>query len=189
MIFLFVFELSGIKVKLCFSFFAVVSLTCLFGGESGKVLIMLACCVLHECGHIAAMLLCGCKPTCLTLYGAGIKLTPPKHINSFAKDAFILASGCAVNFLLAFASCIVSGKLSFFARTNLLLGGFNLLPVGFLDGGKLISLVLGGKASKIVKTAFALLIAALAAATVISGNLSPSLLCVFAYMLLSFFAA
>lgn len=186
---MFVWDIKGVKIRLCFSFFAVVSLTCLLGGESWKILVMLACCALHESGHIAAMLLCGCKPEQLTLYGAGIKLVPPKRLNSFAKDAFILASGCAVNFLLAFSSCVLTGKMSFFARTNLLLGGFNLLPVGFLDGGKLLSLALGARSSRIVKAVFALLAAAVTVLSMLKGSFSPSLLCVFAYMLLSFFAA
>lgn len=186
---MFVFEFSQVRVRFCFSFFAVLSLTCLLGGESGKVLIMLACCALHESGHIAAMLMCGCKPKELTFYGAGIKLTLPKRINSFAKDAFILASGCAVNFLLAFSSFAVTGELSFFARTNLLLGGFNLLPVGFLDGGKLVSLALGGRSPRIVKAVFALLVVVLAAASVLRGSFSPSLICVLVYMCLSVFAS
>ena len=186
---MFVIEIGGVKVRVCFSFFAVISLTCLLGGESAKVLVMLACCALHESGHIAAMLLCGCKPTGLTLYGAGIKLAQPKHLNSFAKDAIILASGCAVNFLLAFTSIVLTGKLTFFAQTNLLLGGFNLLPVGFFDGGKLLSLALGGKCPLIIKAAFALLAAVLTAVSALSGSISPSLTCVLAYMCLSFFAA
>lgn len=186
---MFVFEFSGVRVRLCFSFFAVICLTCLLGGESERVLIMLACCVLHECGHIAAMLLCSCKPSELTLYGAGIKLSPPKHLNSFAKDAFILVSGCAVNFLLAFVCCTAAGRLTFFAQTNLLLGGFNLLPAGCLDGGRLLDLLLAPNKAKAVKTVFVLLIAALCAVSVLCGSVSVSLLCVLAYMCLSIFAA
>lgn len=186
---LFVFEFSGVRVKLCFSFFAVVSLTGLLGSESGKILLMLACCALHESGHIAAMLLCGCKPTELTVYGGGIRLTAPHRLNSFAKDVFILASGCAVNFLLAFAGCIIAGRLTFFAQTNLLLGGFNLLPAAFLDGGKLIDLLLSPNRAKAVKAVFALLIAVLAAAAMFFGGVSPSLLCVLGFMCVSIFAA
>ena len=187
--FLFVFEFSGVKVRLCFSFFAVISLTCLLGSESGKILLMLACCGLHECGHIAAMLLCRCKPTELTLYGGGIRLSSPHRLNSFAKDAFILASGCAVNFLLAFAGCIIAGRLTFFVQTNLLLGGFNLLPVGFLDGGKLIDLMLSPGKAKAVKAVFALLVAALAVMAMVFGCISLSLLCVLCFMCVSIFAS
>lgn len=187
---MFVWELSGIRFKLCFSFLAVVSLTSLLSGaESEKILVMLACCCLHESGHIAAMLLCGCKPVEITLYGGGIKLTPSSRINSFAKDAFILSSGCIVNFVLAFVSCLATGKLTFFAQTNLLLGGFNLLPVGYLDGGKLLDLALDGVKAKVVKTVFALLVCALAATAMVCGSVSVSLVCVLAYMCVSIFAA
>lgn len=189
MILLYAFEISGIKVKVCFSFFAVVCLTCLLGADSGKMLIMLACCALHECGHLAAMLLCSRKPTELTLYGGGIKLTPCKKLNSFGRDAFILASGCAVNFLLAFVSCLLIGKLTFFAQVNLLLGGFNLIPTGFLDGGRLIGLIFGDSKARIIKTIFAILIASLAATAIFFGGVSVSMLCVLAYMCLSIFAA
>ncbi len=186
---MFVFEFKGITVKLCFSFFAVVSFTCLLGGNSGKMLVMLACCVLHESGHLAAMLLCGCKPEGITFYGGGICLSGAKRINSFGKDVFILASGCAVNFALAFVSCALRGRLTFFAQTNLLLGGFNLLPSGCLDGGRLLDLLLAPHKAKAVKTTFALLVAALAAVSALRGSVSVSLLCVLAYMCLSIFAA
>lgn len=187
---MFVTNIFGVKVRLCFSFFAVIALTCLLGGAgSEKMLIMLACCCLHESGHIAAMLICGCKPTVLTFYGAGIMLTPGKHLSSFAKDAFILASGCAVNFLLAFASCLAAGELNFFAQVNLLLGGFNLLPVGFLDGGKLLDLALDGAKAKAVKIGFSLLVAALAVTAAVLEGFSVSLMCVLGYMCFSIFAA
>ncbi len=189
MILLYAFEISGIKVKVCFSFFAVVCLTCLLGADSGKVLIMLACCALHESGHLAAMLICSCKPSGMTFYGGGIKLIPCKKIKSFGREAFILASGCAVNFLLAFISCLLIGRLTFFAQVNLLLGGFNLLPVGYLDGGKIIDLVLAGKGARAVKCVFALLVALLASAAVFKGRVSVSLVCVLAYMCVSIFAS
>lgn len=189
MILLYAFEISGIKVKVCFSFFAVVCLTCLLGADSGKVLIMLACCALHECGHLAAMLICGCKPSGMTFYGGGICLVPSARLNSFAKDVFILASGCAVNFALAFAACAAAGELTFFAQTNLLLGGFNLLPAGCLDGGRLLDLLLCARKAKAVKAVFALLVSVLAAASALRGNVSVSLLCVLAYMCFSIFAA
>ncbi len=189
-VFLFVTELCGVKIKVCFSFFAVICLTCLVGSaESGKMLIMLACCCLHESGHIAAMLFCSCKPTELTLYGGGIRLTPPRRLTSFVQDAFVLSSGCAVNFILACASCIIIGKMNFFAQVNLLLGGFNLLPVGYLDGGKLLDLILGAEKAKIITSVFALLVITLAATAVFIGSMSVSLLCVLAYMCLSIFAA
>ena len=187
--FLFVFEVSGVQVKLCFSFFAVICLTCLLGSESGEMLIMLGCCALHELGHVAAMLLCSCKPTEVTFYGGGIRLGAPRRINSFAQDVFILASGCAVNFLLAFAGCITAGRLTFFVQTNLLLGGFNLLPIGFLDGGKLIDLLLSPNKAKAVKAVFAALVAALAVTAMLCGGVSPSLLCVLGFMVVSIFAA
>lgn len=187
---MFVTEIFGVRVKLCFSFFAVIALTGLLGGaQSEKMLIMLACCLLHESGHIAAMLLFGCRPTELTFYGAGIMLSPPKRLGSFAQDAAVLASGCAVNFLLAFATCIATGELTFFAQTNLLLGGFNLLPVGCLDGGRLIDLALDGAKAKAVKTAFALLVSVLVMTAALLGSVSVSLMCVLAYMCLSIFAA
>lgn len=190
MILLFVIDLFGVRIKLCFSFFAVIALTGLLGGaESKKIVIMLACCFLHEMGHIAAMLYFGLKPAELTLYGAGIMLTPPEHISSFAQDAIILASGCTVNFLLAFAVCFVSGKLTFFAQTNLLLGGFNLLPVGCLDGARLIELAFDGAKVKTVKAAFALLVSAFVMTCGILGSVSVSLMCVLAYMCFSIFAA
>ena len=187
---LFVCEIKGVKLRLCFSFPAVLSLSFLMGeGNSGKLLVMLACCALHECGHIAATLLCGCKPGELTLYGGGIKLTTPVRLNSFKKDIFILASGCGVNFLLAFASCLVKGELTFFAQVNLLLGGFNLLPVGYLDGGKMLELVLNGRGAVWIKGCFALLVAVLAVLCAVNGHMSVTLVCVLLYMFISYISA
>ena len=189
MIFLFEWVIRGIRFRLCFSFPAVISLTCLLGSDSVKMLIMLACCCLHETGHIAAMLMCGCKPEGITFYGGGIRLVPCKRMNGFSQEAFILSAGCAVNFMLAFLSCVICKKLTFFAQVNLLLGGFNLLPVGYLDGGRLIDLLLAGRGTRAIKIVFALLVALLAAAAVYNGRVSVSLVCVLAYMCVSIFAS
>lgn len=51
----------------------------------------------------------------------------------------MLAAGCAVNFVL-FALSVLVGSYSF-AAVNLVLGAFNLLPFGELDGAQLARLI------------------------------------------------
>lgn len=95
-----------------------------------------AACLLHELGHYAAIRLLGgdIKLIRLTAVGAEMVLSGPLD---YWREGAAALSGPLVNLLLASFFCRVEGG-ALFAGLNLALGCFNLLPVGRLDGGRLI---------------------------------------------------
>lgn len=166
-----------------FSFPAVLALALLTGGaDTVELLTALICCALHECGHLFFMLIFGRRPEAVTLYGGGIRITPPRgRLDSFGRDLAVLLAGCGVNFLLAGAGALVGG-MSFFVQTNLLLGVFNLLPFRYFDGGRALELLADGRAAQAVRCVFILLTAACIALTALGGVVSVSFLLTFFFV-------
>lgn len=132
------FTFRGVKVCLDFSFFAAVSLLMLCSENKCTVYSLYAC-LLHESGHLAAMLATGQTVKKLVFYGAGIKIIRPLNdmLCKFSKEIVTLVSGCAVNFAI-YAFTLISGVGTDFGAVNLAIGLFNALPICFLDGGKII---------------------------------------------------
>lgn len=121
-----------------FSFPAVLSLLLCTDG-AGTALFCLLSCMLHEVGHILAMLLDGRPPRRITFYGGGILLSQ----EGFGSVRALLG-GVAVNLLLFFVFFFYgiwrggSSRALLFGAVNLLTGGLNLLPIRPLDGGRLL---------------------------------------------------
>lgn len=136
------FSFRGIKVCLDFSFFAAVSLLMLCSGNNCTAYSLYAC-LLHESGHLAALLLTGQTVKKLVFYGAGIKIIRPMNemLCKFPQEMIALSSGCAVNFTL-YVITMLLGFCEDFGKVNLAIGLFNALPISFLDGGKIITSVL-----------------------------------------------
>ena len=131
-------KLKQTLLRLDFSFFAVIALYLLLD-ESGFGLAALAACAMHETAHFIAMTAFGVPVEHLTLYGAGIRITSSKidSVKPYRK-AVILCAGCIVNFAAAFVFWEL-GKYEA-AAVNLFTGIFNLLPMGELDGARLLKM-------------------------------------------------
>lgn len=105
-------------------------------------LFLLISSLLHEIGHIAACLLCGCKPK-IKISVFGIKLS--RYPEKIYKKALVIICGPLVN-LVAFLVCaaMISQKftldLYIFMLINLIILIFNCMPVFFMDGGQLVAL-------------------------------------------------
>ncbi len=141
---MFKLQFGTLTVKFDFSFFATVTLLMLLNGSSYAIW-GLAACLWHELGHFTAMQICGVRVNELIFYGAGIKIVPDKCIDfaGFVKSLLIFLAGCFANFtaalLLSFSD---KPELKLFGTVNAVIGVFNLLPLGYLDGGKIILLVI-----------------------------------------------
>ena len=95
--------------------------------------------VLHESGHITACLLCGYIPK-IKISVFGIKLS--NYPNKTYKKLLIIIAGPLIN-LLAVIVCKMILNYKFvlnvyiFMAVNVITFTFNLLPLGFLDGGQI----------------------------------------------------
>lgn len=115
----------------------------------GILRISLLCSLLHESGHIAAWIgFTGMLPV-LELSPGGIGLCLGSAQLSPRQEGVLAAAGPAVNLIVAGAAYLWMQRSAsywgwFFLGTNLLVGGFNLLPVGPLDGKRIWNNFFGG---------------------------------------------
>ena len=108
----------------------------LYQDRSGIVFLSLLACILHEFGHLCALFCFGSsiKGIHITVSGAKINFTSKL---SYTEELITAAAGPAVNLILAFLS-INLFKFPVFAGINLALAFFNLLPIGPLDGARIL---------------------------------------------------
>jgi len=121
-----------------FSFLAVLGFM-ICTDRDGVMLLGALACILHELGHLAVMLAVRKPPTSIVFYGGGI------HICGGSTAFPAIIAGCAVNaalFLVCGAVPWDNERLRLFGVMNLLIAAFNLLPMGELDGRRLIELAL-----------------------------------------------
>lgn len=110
----------------------------LFGG-GGQGALAAAFCAVHELSHLFVMALCGVAVHSVTLSGAGIGIkalsleTQPTWV-----QAAVLFAGSASNVVLAGALYLL--KCPAESLLCLLTGVINLLPVGALDGARLLKI-------------------------------------------------
>ncbi len=133
-------KLGKTRVRLDFSFFAVVALFLMLDNTSFGIA-ALAACGIHEFSHLLIMTICGIPAEIVTFYGAGIRITSPRTENAkpFVK-VLVLSAGCAANFIAAVLYSISGNDAA--AAINLLTGAFNLLPMGELDGAAMLKMLL-----------------------------------------------
>lgn len=134
------FMLGKIKVSLDFTFFAVLGFVCAFD-SGGYGIMYLASCLFHEAAHLAVMAFKGRIPREILFSGGGICIRQPSEA-----EFSVLAAGPAANFLLFgifyFGSVQDSIYKTVFAVSNLCAGVFNLMPMGELDGKKMLDIFL-----------------------------------------------
>ena len=130
------FSVGSLKVGFDFSFFAVIAIFFALD-DSGYGILCIAACLCHEAGHLALLLLTKHVPDSLIFSGSGICIKQHEEAS-----VPVLAAGCAVNFTLFIIFYFLLEQNSvyklIFAGSNLCIGILNLLPIGELDGKKLI---------------------------------------------------
>lgn len=97
--------------------------------------------LLHECGHLAAMLWFDCKPQEIRFAAFGMEIRRAAGIRmSYRQEMLVLLAGPAINLILAviftLGGVFFQAGLPDTAVVNLILGAFNLLPVSGTDGGQ-----------------------------------------------------
>ncbi len=182
------FAFRKTKIGLSFTFFALIAVVTVWDTSLGvKVIVALLCCILHELGHISAMCFFGSSPARIIFYAGGIKIQTAKNkLVSHDQEIIILLAGCTVNLLIALMIYILCGHLNHFAYANLFLGIFNLMPVKYFDGGRILNeLILNTKIYDFIRGMFIIFLAAVMIKMLILGQVNISLLVTFVYITLA----
>lgn len=140
-------ELFGTKIRLTFSFFAVITLMFLSAQER-IVAVCLLSSLLHECGHLSLMYIFGEKPSEVVFGAFGIRIERfAVSTLSYKKEAVISLGGVIVNFILVsifflYFTFSKSDTALIGAFVNLFVASLNLMPVGVLDAGNFLRYIL-----------------------------------------------
>jgi len=133
------FSCCGTRVHLGFGFLAAVGL-CAFLDPTRSVPAILISVLIHEMGHLAAMLALGIGVREITFHLFGARITPRhRQVPGYAREALIHLSGPLLGLFAALLfSRMPIGCGALLCRAGLMLSAFNLLPVRTLDGGGIL---------------------------------------------------
>ncbi len=119
----------------------VVSLA-LYLDEQGVVPVALLACFFHELGHLITLYALGGRLSYLRLGWAGAEMAVVGQLG-YGGEVMLALSGPLANFILAVATAY-RGSFPLFCGLNLALALVNLVPVGGLDGGRILHGIWGG---------------------------------------------
>ncbi|MBE6900426.1 MAG: hypothetical protein E7479_07180 [Ruminococcaceae bacterium] len=158
------FSVLKIKVSVSPLFFSVLTTVLLLDktGVSGFAVLFS---LLHELGHILALLCGKIKPKEFRLSLFGIHIRLPGNLSTGEK-CLVLMSGFMLNYIFAVLFFVFREPI--FGYINLLIGIFTSLPLPSTDGGEILKTVLeeflpknGGEVFGIVSGIFALIFSVL----------------------------
>lgn len=134
------FVFKGVKFKIGFLFVATVAvLLCFNTGIQIQFAVLFA--LLHEAGHLFAIVISGEKPESISFGLFGMTIIRQNDITqNFKQEVFTALAGPLTNFtialiLLCFWYEYKSDTLIIAISVNIILGLFNIMPVFSLDGG------------------------------------------------------
>ncbi len=96
--------------------------------------------VLHECGHLLAFSALGLPSPRITPVARGVRLIAPTHL-SYRQEALVAAAGPAINIAAWAAGLVWQGQvpaLVAFGEMNLVTALCNLVPMGDMDGERIL---------------------------------------------------
>lgn len=175
------FDIKKIRISFSFGFFFVVAFAS-FGNDI-LILYSLLFCLLHELAHLFVMRKLKIKVSSIHFYGAGIKISSDGvDLMPKSKQILIYSAGCALNFAFALVYLLIGSEELF--AINISLAAINILPISYLDGGKILSTLFPERESvlKLISHVFSSLciIAVMALAFAIDlGSLTSSLITAF----------
>lgn len=140
---------TGVELRVSGGFCLLLALL-LFLDEGNIVPWALFACFLHELGHCAAIRFFGGRVASLHLSIVGAEILPERSsMFSYREELLIAAAGPGVSILMAILSALAARfglfgaeRMFLFAGLNLAAGVFNLLPLGPLDGGRILRILL-----------------------------------------------
>ena len=132
------FKIGRTLFAVRFSFLLFNGLVFLFR-DSSIILSFYAVCLIHELGHISAIVFFKGQIKSVELSGYGIKIETSPTL-SVSSGIAVLLSGPLINIIVF----LIFRNNSFFSVLSLWEGLYNLLPFSFLDGGAAIKLITGG---------------------------------------------
>ena len=179
-------RIGGVRCRLSLLFPALITALLLWQPDGLAVSCLLAS-LIHEGGHLAAMLAAGVPPQRCTLGAFGMRIDLRNTLIGYGSHIAISLAGPLANGLAAVVLfCLHSPQA---AVVHLLLAGVNLLPVAALDGGELLryGLCLMGLerlADSLLRLTSALILLPLAAVSLwlFIENENPTLLIISGYL-------
>lgn len=140
------FRLCGVRFELSFYFFALLAAFFVFEPDGAAGAGALSA-VIHESGHLAAMLLSeGVSVDRISVGVCGLRIQSRNAALSrpwpIICVAGVIANLCAFIVISLLLLLIDSSFCRILASANLLLGALNLLPVEAMDGGQLLRILL-----------------------------------------------
>lgn len=128
-------RIGGVRCRLSLLFPALITALLMWQPDGLAVSCLLAS-LIHEGGHLAAMLAVGVPPQRCTLGAFGMRIDLRNTLISYSSHIAISLAGPLANGLAAIVLfCLHSVNA---AAVHLLLAGVNLLPAAALDGGELL---------------------------------------------------
>lgn len=129
-------RIKNIKVSVSVYFAAALTFACIFA-PGGYAPVGLLSCVLHECGHLAAVYAFGGHITAITLGAYGMRIDKSNEvILSANREAAVAFAGPLVNLILVLLGFAFKIRALFLA--NIAIAVFNLIPIESLDGYNII---------------------------------------------------
>lgn len=149
---------KGVGIEIDYYFIAMLTLmTVVFKNES--ILLCFLFCILHELGHLFAMLAVGQNIRKIVFGYFGVRIECADSALSVRHEIIIAAAGPLINLVLAVIFGLLKIKSAQSMNLSLLI--FNLLPVKMLDGGRILSHFFGYGFLKAVGTVMGVILTVL----------------------------
>lgn len=185
-------RLFGVRCRLSLLFPALLTALLLWQPDGLAVSCVLAS-VMHECGHLLAMLAVGASPQDCTLGAFGMRIRLGGRMLGYGRNIVVSLAGPLTNGLAAAVLLLLGRGRT--AAVHLTLAALNLLPASALDGGEILrcSLCLLGwerQAPRVLRLTSALVLLPLATGSIwlfLHGGGNGTLLIVGGYLLLLLF--